>query len=135
KLAGVWDAPAHRAVRDAFAATKHPRAADASAAVEATLDRYAGEWTRTAVDSCTATRIHRDQTEADMTLRTDCLDARLAELHALTELFAHADAALVNAADKAAHGLDAIAVCSNLATLRAPNALPADKRGQIDALN
>ncbi|MGE5184199.1 MAG: serine/threonine-protein kinase, partial [Acidobacteriota bacterium] len=134
KLAGVWDDHVERAVRAAFIATKQPRAAAAADAVARVLDAYAAEWTATAVGSCEATRIHGDQTEGDMALRQDCLDARIGELRAFTQLLANADATLVVQAEKGAQGLDPIAACSNLPVLRAPNRPPPEARAKIEQI-
>ncbi len=135
KLAGVWDAPTKQAVQAAFAATKQPRAAAAFAAAEKVIDRYAAEWTATSIESCEATRIHGDQTEQDMALRSDCLDARLDELRAFTQLLAKADADLVPTAEKAAYSLDPVKDCSNLAALRAPNRPPPEALERLSEIN
>jgi tetratricopeptide (TPR) repeat protein len=131
KLAGAWDAPTKQTIQQAFAATKHVRAAASFESVSRVLDRYAHEWTETSVESCKATRVHGDQTEADMSLRSDCLDGRLAELRALTQLFAKADTELVDKAAKAASGLDPISTCSNLPVLRTPAAPPPGQRDNM----
>jgi tetratricopeptide (TPR) repeat protein len=131
RLAGAWDPATKQTIESAFAATKHVRAAEAFGAVSHALDRYTNEWTSMAVGSCEATRKHRDQTESDMALRSDCLDSRLAELRALTALFAKPDSDTVDKAEKAALGLDPIAGCANLPMLRAPDAPPPGARESL----
>jgi tetratricopeptide (TPR) repeat protein len=135
KLAGAWDAPTKQTIQQAFAATRHVHADGAFAAVTRALDRYTGDWTHTAIESCEATRVHRDQSEADMQLRLDCLDQRLAEVRALTQLFAKADSATVDKAEQAANNLDSLAGCSNLPLLRAPGLAPPEAAPHIRKLN
>src|SRR5439155_28130 len=83
-------------IQQAFAATKHVHADTAFSAVSSLLDKYSGEWSHMAIESCEATHVHRDQNEADMALRSDCLDQRVAELRALTQIFAKADSDIVD---------------------------------------
>ena len=74
RLAGVWDDAAKRRVHDALLATRKSYAVDAWSNVEATLDRYATRWAQMHRDSCEATRLRGEQTDAVMTLRMACLD-------------------------------------------------------------
>jgi tetratricopeptide (TPR) repeat protein len=135
KLAGVWDAPTKQAVQAAFAATKNERAAQWFAAADKVLDRYAADWSTMSIESCEATRIHGEQNEQDMALRSDCLDARLDELRAFTQLLVKADNELAKNAEKASYGLDPIKDCSNLPALRAPNKPPPEAAAKLPEIN
>jgi tetratricopeptide (TPR) repeat protein len=59
-----------------------------------------------------------------MALRQDCLDQRLEELRAFTQLEQSADAGLVEKGDKPVWDLEPVAKCSNVAALRSPGAIP-----------
>jgi len=124
RLAGVWDAPTKAAVRKAFTANGAAFGSQAYASVEKAIDGYVAQWTSTAVDSCRATRVRGDQSEAVLAIRQACLDERLGELQAFTKLLADADNALVEKGDKAVWQLEPVAECSNVAALLAPEALP-----------
>jgi len=134
RLAGVWDRAIEQAAHAAFSATKRPYAETAFAGTTRALDRYAGEWTAMATESCEATRTRRDQSEDVLALRDDCLDQRLADLRALTGLLATADAQLVAKADGAVRDLEPVARCGNVAALRAPVRPTAEVRAQLPAL-
>jgi len=131
RLAGAWDAATKQTIRKAFVATKDPRAEQFFTAVEVVLDRYAKDWTDMSIDSCLATRVRKDQTESDMTLRQDCLDTTLAELRAFTKLLSEPDEALVSKAEPAAWKLDPIQRCADLAALRAPDSPPPAIRARV----
>jgi tetratricopeptide (TPR) repeat protein len=141
RLAGVWDAGVKKKIGDAFAQTKKAYAAQAFGALERALDGYAKEWTTTSIESCRATRVRRDQTEEVLSLRQGCLDQRLGELRAVTQLLAEPDAAIVDKAEKIGGELEPLAQCSNVAVLRTPDQptveqkveLPAIGRHMIDA--
>ena len=84
-----------REIQQAFAATGVPYAATAWTTVAATLDRYAAEWREAHRDTCRATEVRHEQSERLLDLRMMCLDQRLGELGALSDLFAAADAEVV----------------------------------------
>ena len=135
RLAGVWDAGVKAKVKAAFAATNKPYAATAFAALERELDRYTGEWLAASIDSCRATRVRREQTERVLALRQSCLDQRLAHVRALTQLLVESDPVLVDKADQIVRGLDAVALCSNVALLAAPDELPPRLVPQAQAID
>ena len=132
RLAGVWDAPAKLRIKTAFEATRRPFAGKSFEALEHSLDDYSGEWIATAVDSCKATRVRGEQNEEALSLRQSCLDRRLDELRALTQVLATADAELVQNADKLPGGLEPLYRCSNVAALRAPGLAPSEPADKVD---
>jgi tetratricopeptide (TPR) repeat protein len=134
RLAGIWDAPAKKTVRDAFVATKLPFAPQAYASLEQALDAYTGEWVATAVESCEATRVRGDQTEDVLTLRSECLDRRLRELTSLVHLLGTPTRPLVEKGGKAATELEPVARCSNVPALREPLKPPPELQPKLNEL-
>jgi eukaryotic-like serine/threonine-protein kinase len=134
RLVGVWDASVKQKISAAFAATKKSYAAQAFGALERSLDGYAREWTTTAVESCRATRVRRDQTEEVLSLRQGCLDQRLLELRALTGVLAESDPRIVDSAEKIGGQLEPLAQCSNVAMLRAPGLPSPEQRVKLPTI-
>ncbi|HEU0029866.1 MAG TPA: serine/threonine-protein kinase [Kofleriaceae bacterium] len=122
KLDGVWDPGRRVAVHGAFLATHKPHAKDVAARVEARLDAWTERWTAASVDACEATRVHGEQSEAMLDLRTQCLDRQLGELDALVTLFQHVDGELLDRAATAAASLTDPAVCADTEALAAGDA-------------
>jgi eukaryotic-like serine/threonine-protein kinase len=94
-LGGVWDEARRRAVRDAFAATHLPYAADAAIATVATLDARARAWVAMRTTACRDTEARRES-ERTRELRYACLDDRREEMRAAIDLLTGADAAMVD---------------------------------------
>ncbi|MCH9685120.1 MAG: serine/threonine protein kinase, partial [Deltaproteobacteria bacterium] len=106
KLTGVWDEATRQHVADAFETTALPFAADARAETTRSLDRWAEQWVESHAQTCEATRVRGDQSEALMDLRIGCLDRRLQDLAAVTDVLVHADAQVV---ENAAQGVQQLA--------------------------
>jgi len=135
RLVGVWDPATKQTIRGAFDATKRPFAAKAYAGLERALDAYASAWSGAALENCEATRIRGEQTEDVFSLRTACLDQRLDELRALTQLLAKSDKSLVEKGDKVVWGLEPMTRCANVAALRAPGQPPTEPKAKLDELH
>ena len=131
-LAGVWDGPRRAAIERAFRTS--PDAARVLASTTAELDDYARDWVAMRGEACEATRIRGDQAEDVFALRTDCLDTRLVELRTLVRELGSADAHLVGRAAEAARGLSPLAGCADVASLRAPDHLPADPAARANII-
>lgn len=116
-LAGVWDAGRKRAVRSAFLATGLPFAEGVWSAVERQIDGYTGDWVATRRGACEATRVRGEQSEDLLDRKMFCLDQRLREVQALTDLFARADAKVVEKAADAVAGLGDLSRCTQPAAL------------------
>ena len=114
KLAGIWDDTLRQAMATSFAATALPYAHDARIAAEQSLDRYAQHWVHRHTQICEATRVRGDQSEALMDLRIGCLDGGLRRVGALTQLFAAADAEVVEHAAQSAQALPLLDECTTL---------------------
>jgi serine/threonine protein kinase/tetratricopeptide (TPR) repeat protein len=119
KLAGIWDGDKKFAVQKAFLASGQPYAVNAWRGVEALLDAYAGSWIVMRTEACEATRVRREQSEEMMTLRMACLERRLDDVRALTDLFANADPTIVGKAVEATSDLPALKGCADLEALTA----------------
>jgi tRNA A-37 threonylcarbamoyl transferase component Bud32 len=114
KLEGIWDGTTRVAVAEAFGGTHVPYAEDAHRSVEQTLDAYTDHWLELRTETCEATRVRGDQSEALMDLRISCLDGKLRDVAALTEVLAHADAEVVKNAAQAASALPNPEECASL---------------------
>ncbi len=136
KLIGVWDAPSKEALRKAFLATGKSFAPHALAGVSATLDRYAAAWTTMHTEACTASSVRHEQSAEILTLRMNCLQHRLGELRATTNVLANADVQVVQKAQEIADRLSSIAGCGDLVALTAPIAPPNDAptRAKVEQL-
>ena len=116
-IASVWNQASKDAISEKMLATKLPYARDAWTAVERTIDAYAATWTHERRSACMATRVHHEQPESVLALRTGCLDERLAELRTFAAALAAADGAVVARSVRAASQLGAIAPCGDVRTL------------------
>src|SRR5262249_28043017 len=118
-LVDVWDEPRRLRVKAAFLDGNRPFAPDAWSESARALDDYSRAWTTMSTEACEATRVRGDQSDELLSLRMECLDRRLAELRSLTDLFASADATVVEKASVAARSLPSLATCADGAALRA----------------
>lgn len=136
RLDGVWDAGRQEAVEKAFLATGVAWAPDAFRRVQKVLGAYARDWTAMHREACEATRLRAVQTEAVMTARMACLDKRLQEVAALSDVFAEADAVVVGRAAQAAEALSGLRACADVEVLLAEVKPPADTatRERVDAV-
>ncbi|WNG35615.1 tetratricopeptide repeat protein [Archangium violaceum] len=126
RLEGLWDAPRKEVLGQAFRATGRPNADESWTRTAQVLDSYAQDWVSMHTEACEATRVRGEQSDEVLSLRMACLERRRQSLQALTDVYAHADAALVDQAAKAAHALPSLAGCSNVEALRATLRPPED---------
>jgi len=119
QLTGIWDAPRKQIIHAAFTKTNRSFSEDAWARIESTLDSHARAWIDGYGAACEATRVHGVQSEAVLDRRMKCLDQRLRELRALTDVYEHADADVVEQAVYAAGTLGRIDACADLQLLSA----------------
>jgi serine/threonine protein kinase/tetratricopeptide (TPR) repeat protein len=126
RFVGVWDDAAKARVRRAMIATRKPYASGVWTNVETTLDRYAARWAAMFKDSCEATRLRGEQTDAVMTLRTACLDRKLGGFSALVDVLANTDAQMLEKSPAAAAGLGSLQVCADVPALLSDVPLPRD---------
>jgi len=136
ELSGAWDAERAEAVSRAFLATGKNHAGETARRVRERLDDWTGKWVAARREACLATRVRGEQSEEDLQLRLRCLDARREDLAALVQVFAGADAQVVDQAAAASADLPALRACADLVTLRAPDPIPADegRRRALDVM-
>jgi serine/threonine-protein kinase len=137
QLATVWNDGAKAAARDAFAATHLPYAPAEWLRVQTALDSYGRAWTTMHTDTCKATRMRGEQSEAVLDLRMSCLAHRLQELDAAATLFGKADAQTVEKAQHVAAALAPVAECADVDALRAVTPSPRDPvvAAKVDAIH
>jgi tetratricopeptide (TPR) repeat protein len=87
-------------------------------------------------EACEATRVRGDQSEDVMTLRMVCLDARLREMRALSDLFARGERDTIEHAVASVAALEPLSACADLAALTAPVRPPSDAatRARLESL-
>ncbi len=136
KLAGIWDGTTRQAIARAFAASRKSFAARALASVESTLDRYAQAWAGMYTEACEASSVRHEQSAEIMTLRMSCLQHRLGELRAATQLLQTVDTSVVEKATEISERLSSIAGCGDVEALTAPLPPPRDPatRAKVEAL-
>ncbi len=125
RLVGVWDEARKSTIHGAFAATGLPFAEDVFRTAAGALDRYTKDWVGMRTSACEATA-RGEQSAELLDLRMQCLDQRLGDVRALTELFAHADARLIEKSAQAALGIETLGRCEDAERLRAVIHPPTD---------
>jgi tetratricopeptide (TPR) repeat protein/predicted Ser/Thr protein kinase len=126
RFAGIWDAEARTAVKTAFIATGTPDAESAFRAVSRQLDARRAAWETMRRESCEATRVRKEQSDAAMDLRAACLDRRLHELGAFVAVLRRADASTITKASDAAASIGDVTVCADASTLSRRAAMPTE---------
>lgn len=124
KVAKVWDANRKLVVHDALRRTGKPYAEETWDRVEQALDRYSAQWVAMHTEACQATRTRGEQSEALLDVRMQCLDRRLADLAALTQLLGRVESSWLDKVAHAAQGLTPIGVCADVVALTASVPLP-----------
>jgi tetratricopeptide (TPR) repeat protein len=125
-LAGVWDDAQRARIQGAFAASGTPFADDAWRNVHASLDAYTARWVAARTDACVSARVRGVQSDQVFTLRTRCLDERMGQVRALTDLLATADKDVTEHAVQAVSALPLVDACNDTAALTARVPPPPD---------
>jgi tetratricopeptide (TPR) repeat protein/predicted Ser/Thr protein kinase len=123
-VARVWSPARAAIVLAELGGSPRPYARAAAAHAVDQLDRYASTWQASSVAACRATEVDHVQSAELLDRRTGCLAQRRSELSATIDRLA-SPAAAVDAVDLA-DGLPAIAVCDDIATLKAEPVPPRD---------
>jgi eukaryotic-like serine/threonine-protein kinase len=136
KLGGVWDEARRGAMRAVFTATGLADAETEFSGAARALDDYTRGWTAMHREACEATRLRGEQSEELLDLRMLCLDHALEQVRATTDLFARADAAIVDRAVQTAQSLPDLRACANREALKTPVHLPDDPaaRARVEAV-
>ncbi len=122
----VWGDARRGQLREAILATGLSFAGGVWERVEARLDEFAARWATMHTRACEATHVDGTQSTELLDLRVACLEGRLKEFSALVEVFAHADATVVENAVQAAAGLPSVDRCAEARGLLERVAPPED---------
>jgi tetratricopeptide (TPR) repeat protein/predicted Ser/Thr protein kinase len=140
-FAGIWDVGPDASDRKglihrAFASSGRSYAETAFARVAHLLDQYVKRWTGMYTDACEATNVRGEQSQEVLDLRMSCLRDRLESFRALSDVFASADAKVVENAVPAAAALPSLDTCADIPSLRAVVKPPEDPatRKRVDDL-
>ena len=114
KFAESWNDSRSAAMAATFRASGAPFADDAWRATARTLDAYGRDWAAERTEACEATRVRGEQSEAVLGQRMQCLDRRLLEMRALTDVLGRADAKVVERALQASQELVLPSSCSTV---------------------
>ncbi|HET6586037.1 MAG TPA: tetratricopeptide repeat protein, partial [Nannocystaceae bacterium] len=106
-----WNDERREGLADAFARTDLPSAPQQWASVAALVDAHVDAWRAMYVDACAATHERREQSDALLDARMQCLRERADHLEALLVELEAVDVALVGKAVGAALRLPAVADC------------------------
>ncbi len=134
-LTNIWNPARAQAVRDAFGHTGLSYADEAAAGVGRALDGYVAEWSTLATATCVAREEHSVSVEsADGTSR--CLDERLNELRALSDMLTRGGEKTVSHALSVSLALPSPADCGKAGRLEGGPPLPRDEatRARVVAL-
>ena len=132
RVAAVWNPTTKVAIRRRFDATPRAFAHQTWIAVEHSLDSFARAWAVDDRAACEATRVRKEQSEEVLALRSSCLQRRLDELRAITELLAIADQSTVENAVSAVGKLTPLEVCKSDAALAVQPMPPADPLVRVE---
>ena len=130
KLAAVWGPVQRERVRATFLATGKPYATSAWEKVSADLDAYAAQWRALRTESCLAAG---SDTSALPWQTATCLDARLWQLAAVTEVLETADAQTVQNAQQMVVSLEGLSGCRDAPELSTRPRPPEALRARVDA--
>jgi tetratricopeptide (TPR) repeat protein/tRNA A-37 threonylcarbamoyl transferase component Bud32 len=131
KLAAAWSPARRERVRAAFLATGTPYAAPAWERLSAALDAYADQWRTLRTESCLAAG--RDTSDGTAWQTAACLDTRLWQLAATTEVLEKADALTVQNAPQLTASLEGLAGCRDAPGLSSRPQPTDDLRPRVDA--
>ena len=130
QLGAAWDDARRVAAHDAVVGTGVPYAATAWATVAPALDAYAEAWVAQHTEACEATRVRGEQSVAMLDLRMGCLQGARRALAATTELFAQADAKVVERASELSAALPPLSRCADVEYLGAGVVPPSPDRAE-----
>ncbi|MFO0632080.1 MAG: hypothetical protein U0168_04440 [Nannocystaceae bacterium] len=124
------------AVETAIVGTGASWAPTTAAAVRQRLDAWAADYRAMAHDSCMATRVRGEQSEALLDLRSGCLAARRRELVAAKQLLVAADSDIARESVRLVEGLTSVAGCADVDAPQQAVAPPGDPavRAQVETL-
>ncbi|QDF03283.1 protein kinase [Myxococcus xanthus] len=131
KLAAAWSPARRERVHAAFIATGTPYAIPAWERLSVTVDAYAAQWRSLRTESCLAAG--RDTSDHTAWQTAACLDTRLWQLAATTEVLEKADALTVQNAHQLTASLEGLVGCRDTPGLSSRPQPPDDLRPRVDA--
>jgi tetratricopeptide (TPR) repeat protein len=108
-VAGIWDAPRRSAAREALGKAGLPYVKDLASRIDEAMARHLADWSQAHDAICAAPRLRGMDPPAQARLR--CLDAQLVQVRAFADLFAEADAGVVENAARALEALPTARAC------------------------
>ncbi len=132
ELAGVWDPQAQAALRDHLLGLGRPLSAPAWESARVALDDYAARWRALRRESCEATKVRQERSEASFTAVSTCLAERRRGMAALIHLLGEVEPVTLEEVGPAARELPELASCAEPPPLRA--AEPVTAAEALDAL-
>ncbi|MFP2932456.1 tetratricopeptide repeat protein [Pyxidicoccus sp. 3LG] len=128
RLAGIWDGALRNRLEEALVGTKVPYARDTFERVSRLLDTYAAEWVGQRTEACELARQEGAEGALRLaSLREYCLERKLDQLGALTEVLAREpDAKVVDKAVQAVQSLPPLADCADMRVLTSAVPPPED---------
>ncbi|HSZ82465.1 MAG TPA: serine/threonine-protein kinase [Polyangia bacterium] len=132
RLADVWEPAGSASARKdrihlAFEGSGKSYAEQAFAGASRLLDEYVARWLSMYRDTCEATHVRGEQSTEVLDLRMSCLQERLTEVRALTDVFTAADGDTVENAVAATSALPRLDHCADVALLKAVIQPPRDE--------
>lgn len=131
RLVGVWDEKTKQQMKDQLIASGRPYAADVWERVEQALDVYTQEWVKMRGAACLA-RVRDEQLPAIFELRRRCLDERLEEVIAFTNILRKPEEVVIDNASTAVHDLSPLGRCADVEALQAPPPLPENPKTRAE---
>ncbi|WP_426756105.1 tetratricopeptide repeat protein [Myxococcus sp. Y35] len=130
KLAATWSPARRERIRTVFLSTGAPDATATWEHLASRLDAYAAQWRALRTEACLAA----DSDTADGAWQTaTCLDARLWQLAAVTEVLEKADALTVQHSHELMSSLEGLVGCRDTPGLSARPQPPDSLRARVDA--
>jgi tetratricopeptide (TPR) repeat protein/tRNA A-37 threonylcarbamoyl transferase component Bud32 len=130
RLDAAWGPERRERVRAAFLATQKPYAASAWEKLSSELDAHASLWRTLRTEACLAAQ---EGTSSPAWQTSACLDARLWQLAAVTEVLEKADAQTVQNVPQLVASLEGLAGCRDAPALSTRPQPPDALRPQVDA--
>lgn len=134
KLASTWNGEVRQAIAAAFAASGDPDHHSRWQFAQKALERYANAWLEAGRAACDASLVAGAESQAGLSLRLDCLDARLRSFGVVTQLLSKADARLTDAAVAVVSGLPLTSSCADSRGLSVTQAPPPEHAAALESL-
>ena len=126
RVAEAWSPEIREETSQALSGVDAAYAEEAAAKIIESIDAFAEDWQTEYRDTCEATHIRGEQSEALLDRRMQCLDDALLQLHGVTALFRIADSKVLAKAPYAVAEVADLTHCRNVEALLAERPGPSD---------